>query len=87
MQDFVLGRRPAPSLLDYKTELSSLNSLQREIESKEANAAIGAISLNNEHIKNGIIKALNIIKKKLCQNLHEQAKSELESISEKINNQ
>lgn len=65
--------------------MHSLDKLQTEIESKPANFSIGAISLNNDNIKESINNALMTIKKKLCQNLHDQSKSDLESITEKIN--
>lgn len=40
--------------------------------------------LNNENIMKSIKDAINTIKKILCQNLHEQAKSDLESLTERI---
>jgi hypothetical protein len=64
--------------------LSSLDKLQVDIEAKPANFSIGAISLNNDNIKTSIDNALMTIKKKLCQNLHDQSKSDLETITEKI---
>lgn len=64
--------------------MSSLDKLQVDIEAKPANFSIGAISLNNDNIKESIDNALMTIKKKLCQNLHDQSKSDLETITEKI---
>jgi dynein heavy chain len=73
-----------PILSAYRAQLSSLDKLQIDIEAKPANFSIGAISLNNDNIKESVNLALMTIKKKLCQNLHDQSKSDLENITEKI---
>jgi len=73
-----------PSLNVYSSQLKSLDSLEEDIEKKPLNFSIGAILLNNENIMKSIKDAINTIKKILCQNLHEQAKSDLESLTERI---
>lgn len=64
--------------------MNELDKLQEYIEAKPHSFPIGAISLKNEYIKDSIHTALQTIKRKLCQNLHDQAKGDLENITEKI---
>jgi hypothetical protein len=71
-------------LTAYSSQLHALDKLQLDIDAKPAYFSIGAILLNNDNIKESINHALMTIKKKLCQNLHDQSKSDLETITEKI---
>lgn len=64
-----------------------MDKIQNEIMSKENSFSIGAICLKNEFIKDSIWNAIKNIKKKLIHNLHEQAKSSLETQYESIKNQ
>jgi len=67
--------------------LLKLDNIQEEISSQETSFSIGAICLKNEFIKESISDAIKNIKKKLIHNLHEQAKSSLETVYESIKNQ
>lgn len=75
-----------PRLKEYIQELTELDTIQDEIQYKENKFSIGAICLQNEHIKDSIYNAIRSIKKKLIHNLHEQAKTSLETIFEQIKN-
>lgn len=68
-----------PKLEEYSVELHKLDKIQNEIMGKENSFSIGAICLKNETIKDSIWNAIKSIKKKLIHNLHEQAKTSLET--------
>jgi dynein heavy chain len=64
-----------------------LDNIQHQILNKEDSFSIGAICLKNESIKESIRNSIKSIKKKIIHNLHEQAKSSLETQYESIKNQ
>jgi len=66
-------------LEEYSLELLALDKVQNEVIEKDNEFPIGAICLKNEIIKECIWNALTSIKKKLIHNLHDQAKSSLET--------
>ena len=85
MSDFVgKFKDNRPHLSAYSLQMHDLDKLQLDIEAKPQSFPIGAISFKNEFIKESIDNALMTIKRKLCLNLHDQAKSDLESLTEKI---
>jgi len=72
----------SPSLDSYESQLRHFGSVEKEVESVNSIHIIGALSLNTMHLKTHLINECHRWKIKYSDNLHSQAKNELERITE-----
>lgn len=72
----------SPILEDYESQLRYFGQIQKDIETAGSIHIIGALSLNAKHLKTQLAKECNGWTFKYSQNLHHQAKLNLEGITE-----
>ena len=73
-----------PSLEDFEAELRKYDLVEQEINRIPEKHNIGALSLDTNPLKTALTQEARLWKKQYAQNLHQQAKVELETITEWI---
>ena len=80
--EYALFAAKLPTLDDHEAQLNNFGSIQTTIKSLSSTHIIGAFSLNTKKLKLHLDKECDEWKFKYSDNLHSQAKQELEKITE-----